>query len=105
MPPVRVQLGFTADAFPAKTAGQVAVDSTAIASQHLQLDAVRAKPAERPSQHQPGHLTAKPPAAQNRYEQAHCVGRAVLIGVLPKTGTADAAAVVFDRPGIGARLE
>ena len=68
-PAVRVQFGFTADPLPAETACQVAVDGTTIASQHLQLDAVRTEHLERPGQHQPGHLTAQTPTTQAGADQ------------------------------------
>src|SRR5215469_13443766 len=103
-PAVRVQLGFTADALPAESAGQVAVDGTAVGGQHLQLDAVRAEHVERSGQYQPGHLAAESSAAQGGSEQAHRVGCAVLIGIDAKSCAADALAVVFDRPGVGAGI-
>jgi len=103
-PAVRIELGFPADPFLAEAAGQVAADGTAIAGQRLQLDPVHAQHIKRPGQHQPGHLTAQPPAAQGTDEQAHGVVRAMLVGVYAKPGTADAVTVVFDRPGIGAGI-
>jgi len=103
-PAVRIEFGFPADSFTAEAAGQVAVDGTAIAGHHLQLDPVHAQHIKRPGQHQPGHLTAQPPAAQGGDKQAHRVFRGVLTGVHVKTGAADAVAVVFDHPGIGAGI-
>jgi hypothetical protein len=56
--PSGVQLCFATDAFVAEAAGQVAVDGTAMAGQHLQFDAVYLRHVERPGQHQPGHFAA-----------------------------------------------
>jgi len=103
-PAVRIELGFPADPFLAEAAGQVAADGTAIAGQRLQLDPVHAQHIKRPGQHQPGHLTAQPPAAQGSDEQAHRVLGGVLPGVHVKAGAADAVAVVFDHPGVGAGI-
>src|SRR6266567_7001212 len=90
LPAVWVEPGLAADTFLAESAGQIAADGAAVAGQHLQLDAVQAQHGESPGQDQPGYLLTESLAAQAGHEQAHRVGRAVLISVDAQPGAANA---------------